>query len=149
MTDQGTATVRVSRTLNAAVEDVFDAWTDADRLQQWLLPGPGTVARAECDPVVGGRFRIAKLFPTGVDEVTGRYLVVEPPHRLVFTWESPGTTGGRQTRVTVTLRADGDTTDMTILHERFPAEPFADGARAAWTSIAAKLETHLTRPTAA
>ena len=32
----------------------------------------------------------------GVDEITGRYLVVEPPHRLVFTWQSPASTGGAE-----------------------------------------------------
>ncbi|MFC0039882.1 SRPBCC family protein [Actinomadura rayongensis] len=136
--------VRVTRTLRARPDDVFAAWTDPDRLRRWLMPGPGTVAAAVTDPVPGGGFRFAKLFPSGVDEVTGEYLVVDPPHRLVFTWRSPGTTGGRDSVVTVTLRPDGDGTAMTILHERLPAESFRSGARGAWTAVAANLDAHLT-----
>ncbi|MGI8336051.1 SRPBCC family protein [Actinomadura scrupuli] len=142
MTEPLTGIVRVTRTLKATPQDVFDAWTSADRLQQWLCPGPGTVAEAECDPVVGGRYRIVKLFPDGVDEVTGEYLVVEPPRRLVFTWRA-GSTGGHPTQVTVTLRAGGDTTEMTITHERLPSRGFRDRATPIWTEMAGKLETHL------
>lgn len=137
--------VEVTRTLRATPQDVFDAWTNADRLQEWLCPDPGFVAEATCDPVVGGRFRIVKVFGGGTDEVTGEYLVVDPPRRLVFTWTA-GTTGGGPSQVTVTLRPDGDTTQMTILHERLPGGGIRDGAAAAWAGIAAKLDRHLTVP---
>jgi uncharacterized protein YndB with AHSA1/START domain len=139
-----TGVVRVTRTLRAPVTEVFDAWTDAGRLKQWLNPGPGTLAEAEADPVVGGAFRFVKLTADGVDEVTGRYLVVDPPHRLVFTWQSGASTGGRESQVTVTLRGKGETTEMTILHERLPAAEYRDGARRAWTAIAARLPAYLT-----
>ena len=75
---------------------------------------------------------------------TGRYLVVDPPHRLVFTWQSGASTGGRESQVTVTLRGKGATTEMTILHERLPAAEYRDGARRAWTAIAARLPAYLT-----
>jgi uncharacterized protein YndB with AHSA1/START domain len=45
-----TGVVRVTRTLRAPVTEVFDAWTDAGRLKQWLNPGPGTLAEAEAAP---------------------------------------------------------------------------------------------------
>ncbi|MFC1407671.1 SRPBCC domain-containing protein [Streptacidiphilus sp. N1-12] len=134
--------VRVTRTLKASPEQVFAAWTDADQLQLWLCPDPGFVAEAVCDPVVGGRYRIVKMLASGADEVTGEYLVVEPPHRLVFTWAA-GTTQHRTTRVTVTLRPEGDATEMTILHELLPTQPIHDGARRAWTGMADKLGTLL------
>jgi uncharacterized protein YndB with AHSA1/START domain len=134
--------VRVTRTLKASPAQVFDAWTDAGRLQQWLCPDPGYVAEATCDPVVGGRYRIVKVLSSGVDEVTGEYLVVDPPHRLVFTWAAD-TTQRSTTQVTVTLRPDGDTTEMTILHERIPTRSIRDGAQRAWASIGDKLATLL------
>jgi uncharacterized protein YndB with AHSA1/START domain len=143
--------VRVTRVLRAPAADVFDAWTDASRLRQWLNPGPGVLAEASADPVVGGEFRLVRLTSSGVEEVTGQYLVVDPPRRLVFTWQSPDSTGGAMTQVTVNLRSlgDGDTTEMTILHERLPAARYQEGARRAWTAIAARLDGYLvpaTRP---
>ncbi|MBC6456805.1 SRPBCC domain-containing protein [Actinomadura sp. HBU206391] len=134
--------VQVKRILKASPEEVFDAWTDADRLQQWLCPDPGIVAEASCDPVVGGRYRIVKIFESGADEVTGEYLVVEPSRRLVFTW-SAGSTDDQTTQVTVTLRPDDDTTEMTIIHERLPNLGVQGGARSAWASIAGRLDGHL------
>jgi uncharacterized protein YndB with AHSA1/START domain len=147
--------VRVTRTLRAAPQDVYDAWTRADRLQEWLCPGPGFVSEATCDPVVGGRYRIVKVLTGGVDEVTGEYLIVEPPHRLVFTWTA-GSTDGQPTRVTVTLGAtrapgdvsgdgDGPWTEMTILHERLPTRGAHTGASAAWADLAEKLDAYLAR----
>jgi uncharacterized protein YndB with AHSA1/START domain len=156
--------VRVTRVLRAPAAEVFDAWTDASRLRQWLNPGPGVLAEATADPVVGGRFRLVKLTSSGVDEVTGRYLVVDPPRRLVFTWRSPDSTGGAETRVTVDLRpvpaapddgAPGDAaavgrplpdavageaaTEMTITHELIPGAMRRAGAERAWTAIAGRL----------
>lgn len=46
--------------------------------------------------------------------------------------------------MTVTLRGKGETTEMTILHERLPAAEYRDGARRAWTAIAARLPAYLT-----
>jgi uncharacterized protein YndB with AHSA1/START domain len=63
----------------------------------------------------------------------------------VFTWQSPASTGGAESQVTVTLRPSrateggGETTEMTILHERLPAAYYRAGARRAWAVIAAKL----------
>jgi uncharacterized protein YndB with AHSA1/START domain len=136
------AVVQVTRTLKASPQDVYNAWTDADRLAQWLCPDPGIVAEAFCDPVVGGRFRIVKIFDTGVDEVTGEYLVVEAPHRLVFTWTA-GSTDGRPTEVTVTFHPDGDTTEMTITHQQLPSRNIRDGAAASWADVTDKLDRYL------
>lgn len=136
--------VKVVRTLKASPEQVFDAWTDAERLQQWLCPDPGFVAEATCDPVVGGRYRIVKILDSGADEVTGEYLVVDPPNRLVFTWAA-GTTQNRTTQVTVILRPDGESTEMTIIHERLPSRPIHEGAQLAWASICDRLTTLLAR----
>ncbi|WP_051944065.1 SRPBCC family protein [Streptacidiphilus rugosus] len=140
MTD---AVVRVTRSLKADAEDVFDAWTNADRLQQWLCPDPGIVAEATCDPVVGGRYRIVKIFESGADTVTGEYLIVDRPHLLVFTWAADST-HGRTTRVTVTLRPEGATTEMTITHEQLPGGDFRERATVIWSSIADKLAALLT-----
>ncbi|MEU6848426.1 SRPBCC domain-containing protein [Actinacidiphila alni] len=86
------------------------------------------------------------------DEVTGEYPVVEPPHRLVFTWTA-GTTEGQPTRVTVTLGAtaaagtdgDGEWTEMTVLRERLPTPRTSTGASAAWRDLADKPADHLAR----
>lgn len=134
-----TSVVQVTRTVGARPHEVFEAWTDVDQLRQWFSPDPGVVAEASCDPVVGGGYRIVMLFDEGAYEVTGTYLVVEPPRRLVFTWSSDRT-GGQDTHVTVTLEPDGEGTEMTITHERLPGREFQDNAPRVWTRIADHLD---------
>ena len=57
--------------------EVFEMFVDPARLVSWIG------ISAELEPRPGGRFRF-EVQPGQFCE--GRYLVVEPPHRLVFTW---------------------------------------------------------------
>jgi uncharacterized protein YndB with AHSA1/START domain len=135
--------VRITRVLPANPSAVFAAWTDPDHLQQWLCPDPGHVAAASCAPVVGGGYRLVMIFPSGSVEISGEYLVVEPPRRLVFTWR-PGGDERRESRVTVLLRADGPGTHMTILHERVPDERYRSALTKGWGSVVDRLLHHVT-----
>jgi uncharacterized protein YndB with AHSA1/START domain len=139
--------VRVTRVLKATPEDVFQAWTDPRLLQQWLCLEPGVVGEVTCDPVVGGTYRLVMVFDQGASEVTGEYLEVDPPHRLVFTWLTDRN-AGRPTRVTVTFRPDGDLTEMTITHDRLPSDDYRDSAGWAWTNVVDRLDRTLTVRTA-
>jgi uncharacterized protein YndB with AHSA1/START domain len=47
--------IRLTREIAASPEDIFDAWTDADSLAQWLVPIAGGSTRARVDARVGGR----------------------------------------------------------------------------------------------
>ena len=142
--DTEVGVVSITRTLKATPEQVFEAWTDADQMKLWLYPAPGIYAEADCDPVVGGHYRLVKIFDWGARVVSGEYLVVEPPHRLVFTWAAddwgPDT---RPSQITVTLLPDGDATEMTIVHEQLPNPRIFGGAKLAWVSVVDRLEETL------
>lgn len=136
-------TASVTRTLKATPQAVFDAWTDAHQLQQWLCPEPGVVGEALCDPVVGGSYRLVMVFSHGTEEVTGKYLVVEPPYRLVFTWRSGGV-ADHETRVSVDLQPVGASTEMTITHDRIPTPGARDALAPGWANVASRLDRLLT-----
>ena len=58
-------------------------------LRRWLHGMPGwETPTAEVDLRVGGGIRIVMRDPRGQAEssASGEYRVVDPPHRLVFTW---------------------------------------------------------------
>jgi uncharacterized protein YndB with AHSA1/START domain len=102
----------------APPETVFPYFTDPARIVDWMGIG------ALLDPRPGGAFRIDV---NGRDVVSGEYVVVEPPHRVVFTWGFEGTdpiTRPGSTRVEVTLEPDGDGTRLVLLHHGL-----ADGSR--------------------
>lgn len=63
--------------LAATPDEVFAMFTDAGRLVEWIG------VSATLDPRPGGEFRF-EVLPGQFCE--GRYVVVEPPTRLAFTW---------------------------------------------------------------
>jgi uncharacterized protein YndB with AHSA1/START domain len=137
--------VRVERVLPAAPDVVFDAWTDPDSLRVWMAPGERTVADAECDPRVGGGFRIVMISDDGAMEHTGRYLELDRPSRLVFTWRSAGT-DMVDTEVTVDLAELDAGTRMVITHRGLASEQARDNHRGGWSAIADKIAQALGEP---
>jgi uncharacterized protein YndB with AHSA1/START domain len=95
------------------------------------------------DVRVGGRYRIR--FKTGdgeSHEVGGQYKEVIANERLVFSW-AWHSTPERESLVTVTLKPDGDSTMLTLLHERFFDEKARQGHTRGWTGTLEKLERYL------
>jgi uncharacterized protein YndB with AHSA1/START domain len=139
-----TDAVRVTRTIDATPQVVFDAWVDPAQLQQWFCPGPAVLGEAQCDPVVGGQYRLVMVSPHGASQIAGEYLVVDPPRRLVFTWRS--STVGPESQVSVLFEPAGGGTRMTILHEGIPTEGPRSSITSGWTSVAGKLARLVATP---
>lgn len=66
--------------IRAAPERVFEHFTRPEALTRWMGQ------RATLDPSPGGVFSLDFVRV----KVRGRYLVVDPPHRLVFSWGHEG-----------------------------------------------------------
>lgn len=110
--------LRIERTFHAPADAVFDAWTSPEVLRRWWPAGPDwTNPVAEVDLRVGGRLRLVMRDPDGVEHGgAGRYVAIERPTRLVFTWQwdDPSLGAGEQ-RVEVTFTANGDGTTTVVL----------------------------------
>jgi uncharacterized protein YndB with AHSA1/START domain len=64
---------------------VFRAWTDAKQLAEWWGPKGFTNPVCQADARIGGAIRIHMRAPDGtVRPVTGRFVEIDRPHRLVF-----------------------------------------------------------------
>lgn len=132
----GPGALEIRRKLPAAAAEVFKWWTDADRLRQWMSP-VGTV-EAEVDLRVGGALRIVMRHEGTVIEHIGKYLEIEPPRRLVFTWASPFT-GPDPSLVTVELEPDGPmATNLRIIHTDLP-ESVATSHQDGWGAMLDRL----------
>jgi uncharacterized protein YndB with AHSA1/START domain len=141
---QPTAAV-VTRVLPAPRAVVYREWLDPEALMDWMCPRPARPIGIDLDPRVGGAIRIDIEEDGVVFSVTGRYLELDPPRRLAFTWTCstwPDPTW--DSVVTVTLEPEGeDTTTMTI-HHALPSDLGAaheDG----WARIAEQFGHRLLR----
>ena len=73
--------IRIERTFDASREHVFNIWTDPKLIPEWW--GDGTVVE-EMDVRPGGIYR----FRTNFGSIEGKYVEVEPPSRLVQTFQN-------------------------------------------------------------
>src|SRR4051812_32213713 len=118
------ATVKPSltlqRRLNASPDRVYAAWTDPEKIVRWFGPavvGPSTM-KAGMDVRVGGSFQVSFNSEDGeYHQISGIYREVVPNKRLVFSW-AWYTTPERESQVTVTIKAEGNHTLLTLLHEQ-------------------------------
>ncbi|HWB35635.1 MAG TPA: SRPBCC domain-containing protein [Rugosimonospora sp.] len=134
-----TGVVRVERTLTASVERVWRAFTEPERLAAWFWPERmGTVAEIDLRP--GGRYALTA--PGAGLAVTGEYHLVEPPTRLVFTWQWAGEP--ETTLVTVALTAlEGTGTTLVVTHERFADAGARDNHAQGWRDCLDRLPEYL------
>jgi uncharacterized protein YndB with AHSA1/START domain len=133
--DMTGATVRVRRRVRAGAEQIFDLWTKPDLMARWMSPFPGAVdCKASCDPRPGGAFSLVMSSADSSREVSGTYVEIDRPRKLVFTWIGP-LTNNVTTLVTVELNPLGDETDLVLTHERLPTSAMHEGHTKGWGNI--------------
>lgn len=128
------ATVRVSRRFDASAERVFDAWLDPAAAARFLFAtGAGRMVRADIDARVGGSY----CFVDGRDgedvEHRGRYLEIDRPRRLVFTFVVP-TYSTVETRVTVEIEPPDTGCELTLTHQGVLPE-YESRTESGWVAI--------------
>jgi uncharacterized protein YndB with AHSA1/START domain len=106
--------IRVERVFDAPRDHVFSVWTDPELIPEWW--GDQTVVE-EMDVRPGGRWR----FSTRYGVVEGEFREVEPPERLVQTFQNHLQTlefeelGEERTKLTQTMRfASAEERDTTM-----------------------------------
>ncbi|MGH2586378.1 MAG: SRPBCC family protein [Dehalococcoidia bacterium] len=102
--------VLLQRTYEAAIEDVWDALTDPDRVKRWFLPVSG-------DLRAGGSFQLE-------GNAGGEILACEPPRLLKVTF------GGPTSIVELRLSSNGDSDTLLELEHTVPIEMAGSGAGA-------------------
>ena len=121
----------------APPELVFSFFTEPARLARWIGENPAI------EPRPGGGIRVE--FPKaggGLDVMRGRFVEVDPPRRIVFTWGfegDPALPPGAST-VEVTFAPDGDGTLVRLVHRDLPAAQRAPH-QGGWQHFLAQLAT--------
>lgn len=127
----GEMEIRMQRLFDAPRENVFRAFTEPDLIKQWLYGPEGhSLPICEIDLQVGGSLRYVWRLEDGKEMgLSGRFLEIVPPERIVHTelfdedWtggETVVTTEfleqGAQTLVTMTVRYSSPKVRETVLN---------------------------------
>ncbi len=120
--------VRVQRVMPATPEEVFDEWLDPDALAEWMCPRPSRCVAIIIEPHVGGRVRFDVDDSGHLTLITGRFLDIDRPNLLRFTWSHSGWADPTVTSIVhVAFEPHGDDeTLMSIEHSLLPPEAYDD-----------------------
>ena len=142
--DPETLSVKVSRFIRAPRTRVFDAWVKPElRRQWWRTHSGGGLSHCEVDARVGGRYCM-KQIGSGCDSpdedpnyewiMQGEFLEVDPPRKLVFTWNVNHVPPSVDERVTVEFREVEGGTEVTLRHEGIRSSEMREGTEGGWTT---------------
>jgi uncharacterized protein YndB with AHSA1/START domain len=122
--------ITVARTIPASPEEIFDVWIDPKS-----LGGPWFGAeRVILNPIVDGLFYLAVNHEGRTWPHYGRFLRVDRPHAVEYTWVSEGTKG-LESIVLVTLERQGDQTEVTLRHSNVPDDAMGRQHKDGWTWV--------------
>jgi len=100
---------------------LFALWTQPESIRKWFGGPEVEVATVVLDLRPGGAYSIVVRGQEGDSVIFGRFLTVEAPARLVYTWTLEGEMGATpETTVTVEFRKLGAGTELLLEHGPFP-----------------------------
>jgi uncharacterized protein YndB with AHSA1/START domain len=130
--------IAVARTIHTSADKVFDLWLDPHSVGS---PWYG-VERAILNPVVDGLFYFAVMHKGRLWAHYGRFLQLERPHRIDYTWMSEATKGV-ESKVSLTLTQRGDMTDVLLNHLGVPDDELGHSHEEGWIWILSTLAEQL------
>ncbi|WP_203333938.1 SRPBCC family protein [Planococcus beigongshangi] len=116
MKKTSTVVLTMARRLQASPADVYKAWTKPELMKKWLFTAEETNRMARNDFKIGGRWEIVDFREGKEYRATGEYLEIDPPHRLIFSFEMPQF-NDLQDRIIVWVSPVQDACEMTFKQE--------------------------------
>jgi uncharacterized protein YndB with AHSA1/START domain len=137
--------LHLERFLDAPRERVFAACIEPEKLAEWWGPTGFTIPSVDLDVRAGGRYRITMQPPD--DEafhLGGTYSEVDPPRRLVYTfeWEEPDP-DDQETVVELLFLEDREGTKLVLDQGPFATEARYALHEAGWTETLERLAQFL------
>lgn len=124
----------MTRTFDAPLHLVWEAWSKAELLARWFTPQPGRSEDVVVDLRTGGDFILTMRFPeetgVGVHTMRAKFTEVIPQKRIAF----DSKVLDLDVHTTIELsEADGKTT-LEVLQQYSGENDATRGAHAGWTS---------------
>lgn len=137
--------LHLERVLLAPRQRVFAACVEPDQLGEWWGPAGFTAPSLELDVRDGGLYRITMQPPDGeAFHLRGAYAEVDPPRRLVFTfeWEAPDP-DDQETLVTLSFFDHREGTKLVLDQGSFATQARYELHEAGWTETLDRLAGYL------
>lgn len=113
----GTSLV-LQRVFKASPKQLWDLWTDPVKISLWHKPDIAMTTTSEVNLKVGGAFRISMTGPDGNHTAYGKFIELNEPSKLVYSWQWEGDPTGELSEVTLTFDPVPGGTKLTLVHDR-------------------------------
>jgi uncharacterized protein YndB with AHSA1/START domain len=158
MADETSEGLQLTRTFDAPIDMVWDAWTLPEHFSKWWGPKPYTAAALKMDVRAGGEFIWSMKSPEGEEHFNaGTFREVDPRRRLVCELFFSDAEGNRvspaehglpgdwdgQLTIDVAFEDLGERTKITVRQTGFPPGEFKNMATAGWSLSLDKLHESL------
>jgi uncharacterized protein YndB with AHSA1/START domain len=115
----------------ASPERVFQALASREVVEWWVNPGIFDTREWQGDVRIGGRWRASGLGRGQPYALEGEFLEIDPPRRLVHTWQGVGAPG-TPSIVTYLLEPIDGGTRLTLRHTDIVAPDGGNGINLGW-----------------
>jgi uncharacterized protein YndB with AHSA1/START domain len=130
-----------SRTFDAPVALVWEAWSRAEHVQRWFTPQPLTTPTCRVDLRTGGEFYLVMRMPDGTEfPMDARFTEVVFQKRIVFDAEIHD---GLMVHTTVSFAEHDGKTTMHVRQVYSHDAPPVRGAPMGWAATLDQLAAHL------
>lgn len=136
MSDASDLVVRVTRWFPHEPETVFAGWLDPATVRRFLFTaGEDPLRRCDIDAREGGTFIMTDRRPEGDVEHHGRYLEIDRPRRLVFSYGVPSVAADQDVVTLVFTGTDGGCAVTLVTRMQPEWVGYVEAARSAWTTM--------------
>jgi uncharacterized protein YndB with AHSA1/START domain len=126
--------IEVTRAIPASAENVFDLWLDPNSSGGPWFGSESVIL----NPAVDGLFYFAVKWEDRTWPHYGRFLRIERPRLVEYTWVSEATKG-LESVVSVTFEARGKDTEVILRHKSVPDDELGRQHQDGWTWILSML----------
>lgn len=131
--------VKVEFKFSAKPAKVYDAWLDPKLAQRWFGPGLGETRPVQMDSKVGGRFRIVQIRDGQSVGHSGKYITLDRPSHLAFTWATDDDEGNDFVNIYIGSNNGGSQVRLVHTIDAQWAE-LAERTKLAWLSMMEEMD---------
>lgn len=129
--------VQLSKDLNASVNEVYDAWINAEALKQWWRPMNNQLKEVQNELQPGGAIKYVFQTEEGKEafQITGNYKEVQPAQKLVYTWNwqlQTDAVSDSEFLLTIEFGPQGSGSRLSVTQENFQHEENIQPHREGW-----------------
>jgi uncharacterized protein YndB with AHSA1/START domain len=133
--------ITITRRFKATPERLFEAWVNPEVASKWLMTTKKSQTQYDLDLRVGGEYSIIRQTDDKFYTAVGKYLEVDPPRRLVYTFCMPQFAVDVGI-ITVEIEPEGDGSRLTLTQSG-NRPGYEDSTRSGWGKMFDLLEKAL------